>query len=106
MKIELALATSIALAFASSPAFAAVRSPAPVRVSGTLAIVRNTVLTLRLSTGKLFVVDATQATARNRVYEPLFIGQPLDVEGTVVEGVLFATSVDTNTPRREPRSHR
>lgn len=94
------------IAFASTATLAAIRPPF-VRTttmgipqhsySGTLQSRRHLVLTLRLRTGKIVIVDATQAYLKNKVTQPLTIGEPLLAQGILIAGVLIATSAVKTT---------
>jgi hypothetical protein len=71
--------------------------------SGTLLSRRHLVLTLRLPSGKLLLVDATQAYFQKRVTQPLVIGESLTAQGNLIAGVLIANSAEA-TRLRPPRS--
>ncbi len=99
LRIPGAIAAMIALS--SAAGIAAVR-PAGVystrpaiaqsSISGTLLSRRHLVLTLRLRTGRLALVDATQAYLHGKVTQPLVIGESLQAQGILIAGVLIATS--------------
>jgi len=101
IRIPFAIAAAV-IALSSTAGLAEVR-PAPVisvrpaiadqSYSGTLQSQRHFVLTLRLHTGRLLLVDATQAYLHGRVTQPLAAGQSLLAQGNLVAGVLIATSV-------------
>ncbi len=69
------------------------------RYFGALLSTRGTDLLLRLRTGRLLRVDATEAFALKRVSEPLFAGKPTVVEGVLTSaGILRATAVRRAAP--------
>jgi len=108
--IRFAIAAIVALT--SSPGLAAIRpavvlpadhpagmlSASPLlgkqSYSGTLQSRRHFVLTVRLHTGGLLLIDATQAYLQKRVAEPLVIGESLRVQGNLCAGILIATFVE------------
>ncbi len=99
-RIPVAIGAMIALTFTAG--FAAVRPgvvlatrPAIAQYvySGTLLSRRHLVLNLRLRTGRLLLVDATQAYLRNKVTQPLVIGESLQAQGILIAGVLIASTV-------------
>jgi hypothetical protein len=99
-RMPIAIAAMIALTFTAG--FAAVRhagvlatSPAIAQVvySGTLLSRRHLVLSLRLRTGRLLLVDATQAYLQGKVTQPLVSGESLQAQGILIAGVLIASTV-------------
>jgi hypothetical protein len=101
--ISVAIGALIAvIALSSRPVGAAVRSAVVLSArptiteqsySGTLQSRRHLVLTLRLRTGKLAYVDATQAYLNKKVTASLAIGESVVARGGVFAGVMIATSV-------------
>ncbi len=65
------------------------------RFFGLLVSAHDPMLLLRLRNGSLLRVDASQAFARQRVSEPLFVGKPTVVEGSFEAAGTFGASVVT-----------
>jgi hypothetical protein len=100
-RLDIAGAIAAALALQSTSVLAADRpivvlsrtpSAGQHSFSGTLLSRRHLVLTIRLRTGQLLVVDATQAYLRDRVTQPLEIGELVTAQGDLIAGVLIANS--------------
>jgi outer membrane protein assembly factor BamB len=81
-----------------------VAPPPPQRYSGVLELIRNSVLAIRLSNGRLLYIDDSRAFARHRLASRLSVGDVLKAEGDLVAGNLLATSVETAVPSRKPRT--
>jgi hypothetical protein len=62
------------------------------------------VLTLRLRTGQLVLVAATQAYLHNHVTLPLVIGETLLAQGYPIAGFLIATSAVKTSPNARNRA--
>jgi len=102
MKPRLSLLTLVLLGFSSSVALASVAPPAPShhRYFGLLQTANGAAITLRLRSGRLLAVDASEAFALNRVSEPLFAGKATVVEGLfAANGVFRASAVKRAAPR-------
>jgi hypothetical protein len=82
-----ALRSSAALA-AARPTVVFSTKPAIAQhnYSGTLQSRRHLVLTIRLRTRRLLLVDATQAYLHNKVTLPLVPGESLLVRGSLIAG--------------------
>jgi hypothetical protein len=101
MRPALALAALLAL-IAAAPAAAVVTLPARTipfatrlpqhTYTGTLVQTRHTVLTLKLRGGQQLLVDATAPT-RAGLVPKLAIGESLTASGSLISGVLIASSV-------------
>jgi len=66
--------------------------------SGTLQATRHLMLTLRLRTGQRLIVDAAPAAAASNAPHAFVIGEALTAQGSLIAGVLVATSVTVTTP--------
>ena len=71
------------------------------RFFGTLVGVTGSALVIRLRSGRLLNVDASSAFGLGHVSEPLFLGKPTVVDGTLgPNGTLAASAVRRAAPDR------
>jgi hypothetical protein len=92
-------ATAAAVTMTTSMITPAASAPVAPRsghlVSGTIAAVDPSMLTLQTRTGESVKIDYAQAAKNERIGPPLDLGTPLTVQGSIIEtnGALQATSI-------------